>query len=347
MRSKPKKKKMHKALKISLVFVITLFIGISAYAGFLYSKANDALGKIAAPEPSPDTVKKPPTAVEEEEDPIMKPVSFLLAAVDYRKGSEGTLNTDVMILVSLNPKTRAATVVSFPRDLEVKAEESGLGFSHKLNYFYAHYSLQDKESAIQQTKELFSKIYEVPIDYMAVINFDGFRQLIDQLGGMNVYVDMDMKYTDTSDGTRINLKEGLQTLDGKNTLDFLRYRKSNKGTAESSDLARNERQQKVLDQMLDKLTSFNGIAGWSKILDIAGESIKTDIPEDQLRSYIGAFREMKPDTIEYINLNGEWESPYIVVEDETMEQALEALRLRLKPLVTSNGETLNDGIPSS
>ncbi len=172
-------------------------------------------------------------------------------------------------------------------------------------------------------------MFDVPIDYIAVIDFDGFRQVIDELNGITIDVDMDMRYVDNFDGTNINLSKGLQTLNGKETLDFLRYRKSNRGTQESSDIARNERQQKVLSTLLDKMTSFTGITQWGGLLDIAGKNVQTDIPPDQLRKFILSFQKLKPDHIESIPLDGRWDSPYIVPKEEDLSAAIAALRTQL------------------
>jgi len=169
---------------------------------------------------------------------------------------------------------------------------------------------------------------------MAVINFDGFRQMIDALGGMKIDVDMDMRYKDSSDGTDINLTKGLQQLNGKQTLDFVRYRESNEGTAESSDLDRNKREEEVLNQILNKLTSFSGITQWSKLLDIAGNSIKTDIPESKLRSWIVKFNAMKPQAIHFNPIVGNWVNPYVVPKESQLRQSLNSLRqeIGLTPL---------------
>jgi LCP family protein required for cell wall assembly len=323
-------KAMRKTLKIAGIFAIFVIIGGLAYAGYVYNKANAAIEQITLQmPPGSNSISEPSSSLGKEQKGEIKPFTLLLTAVDDRKGSDGSLNTDVIMLASINPQTHAATIVSIPRDLEVQAKESGLADSHKINYFYAYYYNKDKETAITRTKRMFSELYGVPIDYMAVINFDGFRQIVDQLGGIKVDVDIDMKYVDQSDGTSINLKQGLQTLSGKQSLDFLRYRKSNRGTEESSDTARNERQQVVLGQLINKLTSVRGITGWGKLFDIAGKSIQTDIPAVQLRSFAGSYQKLKPDTTEFIHLDGEWKSPYIIVKEQDLQHAAAALRSRL------------------
>ncbi|MDF2658956.1 MAG: transcriptional regulator [Paenibacillus sp.] len=315
--------RLRKKIVIATVSVLGVLVGgVAVYTGYLYNKADTALHRMAAAQPA----KPEQPAGGETTGQPMKPISFLLAGVDNREGGGGSMNTDALMLVALNPETKDATVVSLPRDMRLKPKQIS---SQKANYYYAYHYNKDKEAAIPNTKQFFSELFNIPIDYMAVIHFDGFRKLVDTLGGLNIDVDMDMRYVDTEDGTDINLKKGRQILDGKETLDFVRYRKSNQGTAESSDLARNERQHQVLGQLLDKLTSFNGIAQWGSVLDIAGESVKTDIPVSLLREWILQYGKLKPDRLEFVPLEGRWDSPYIVPTEEDVKTALTAFRSRL------------------
>ncbi|MNI05481.1 putative transcriptional regulator YvhJ [compost metagenome] len=310
-----------------------LLIGIFIYAGYLNNKVNAALAEISVSNGTNTnniTPDSPELAKTQEADLANKPFTMLLTAVDRRKGSGGTMNTDVIMLVTINPITRAATVVSIPRDMEIEAAQLNHNTTHKANYFYAYFHNKDEDSAMLRTKQFFSEYFQIPIDYMAVINFDGFRQLVDTMGGIEVDVDMDMRYVDKEDGTDINLKKGIQKLDGDKTLDFIRYRKSNRGTAESSDVARNQRQQLVLDKLIGKMTSFKGVTGVGQLIEVVGESMSTDIPQATLKGYLLSFWKFIPETTEFINLVGEWESPYIVVKADELERALEALRMRSK-----------------
>lgn len=308
-------------------FAGALLIGAALYAGSLIYKADQAIGQIAAPPPSGTENGTSGGEHTTDREQAGKPFSMMIAGVDHRAGSGGSMNADVMMLVALNPGSRTATVLSLPRDMQLKP---GNISAQKANYYYAYYYNKDRDTAISNTRTFFSDLLQVPIDYMAVVDFDGFRQLVDALGGLQIDVDMDMRYIDNFDGTNINLKKGPQTLTGKETLDFVRYRKSNQGTAESSDLARNERQHQVLSQLLNKLTSFSGIAQWGDVLDIGGKSLKTDVPEATIREWISSFRKLKPDQIDFVSVDGRWESPYIVPDEEELKAALHALRVTLE-----------------
>ncbi|MEK4355698.1 LCP family protein [Paenibacillus sp. FSL M7-1455] len=325
-----KKRSIYRTVILSCISVIGLLIVIAgAYAGVLHHKAMSALHKISAAEyQAPQQqevahqVPKADAEIESIGEEDMKPVTFLLAGVDNREGSGGTMNTDVMMIATLNPKTKSASLLSIPRDLKITPAGQT---SHKANYFYAHHYIQDKTTAMAETKQLFGELLQIPIDYMVLINFDGFRQAVDAVGGLEIDVDMDMRYIDNADGTHINLTKGLQHLDGQQTLDFVRYRKSNDGTGPSSDFDRNRRQQQVLNQMLDKLTSLNGIGQWGDMLDIIGDNVKTDIPEEKLKRWLFNFKQMKPDTTRMLNVEGDWKSPFVYWNKEDLTQAMEAL----------------------
>jgi LCP family protein required for cell wall assembly len=315
---------------VSSVFAI-IIAGVCSFTGYMYLKAHAAIGKIAAPK----SIMKPKT--EQEAGPVTeedKPAeaqkanafSFVLAGVDNREGSGGTMNTDVLMFGSLNTDTKLSTLVSIPRDVQLKPTELE---ARKINYYYAHYYALDKDTAISNTKSFFSKLLDLPLDYMIVIDFDGLSKIVDALGGLDIDVDMDMRYVDTADGTNINLKKGQQHLNGKQALDFVRYRKSNMGTDQSSDIARNERQQQVLSGILNEMTSLGGISQWGNILDIIGDHVKTDIPADQLQSWILHFRDVKPQQVLTLPLNSRWENPYVYLNEEDVTSAFTALRTQV------------------
>lgn len=293
-------------------------IGVGVYAGYLYKKTDDAIQRMAAP------VTVQPTAAPEEkkESVSVEPMIFLLAGVDSRDGGGGVMNTDVLMLVSFNPDTKSTSFLSLPRDLLLKPKSLP---SRKANYYYAYHYIKDKTEAIPNTKEFFSNLLGLPIDHMVVVNFDVLQETVDLLGGLTIDVDMDMKYTDTADGTHIDLKKGLQKLDGKQVLDFVRYRKSNQGTAESSDFQRNDRQQQVIKQILDKLGNFQGVSQWGNVLDIIGDNVKTDIPQADLQQWLLNFPKLKPDHINSLHVESLWKSPYVYVNKEDLEQALTTL----------------------
>lgn len=348
-RSKRRKMKRQKRTRKSLlsmaaVLGICLIAG-AVYAGTLYYKAERALDRISASGTVPVETADPalpvpePSAGAAEEADENKPLTFLLAGVDNRSGSGGTMNTDVIMPVVYEPATKKLSILSIPRDLKLSSSEIG---THKANYFYAYYYAHNKGEDLSKTKEFYGSILQMDIDYMILVNFAAFSSIVDELGGLDIDVPMDMRYVDNADGTDINLKKGLQHLSGKEVLDFVRYRKSNRGTAESSDFSRNERQQEVLNLILDKLDSVSGIAKWGEIIDILGDNIRTDIDKDQLMSWILNYSSMKPASSELLTLESEWKSPYVYANEEDLLEKLEKLRAPLGLPALDTRELLHD-----
>ncbi|UQZ32686.1 LytR family transcriptional regulator [Paenibacillus sp. PK3_47] len=339
-RKAQRKKARSRNMKLSVAVVLgTCLTAGAVYAGTLYYKADRALDRISASGTAPAATASPapsapgasPEAEIVEEENVSKPLTFLLAGVDDRSGSGGTLNTDVLMPVVYEPVSKKLSILSIPRDMKITSSELG---AHKANYYYAYYSSHHKGEELSKMRELYGNILQMDIDHMILINFAAFSGIVDELGGLDIDVPMDMRYVDNADGTNINLKKGMQHLSGKEVLDFVRYRKSNRGTAESSDFSRNERQQEVLNLILGKLDSVSGIAKWGEIIDILGDNIRTDIGKDQLMSWIMNYPSMKPAASELITLESQWKSPYVYANEEDLQEKLQKLRepLGLPPL---------------
>lgn len=302
------------------ILLIVGIISACAYAGYLVYKADQGLGAISTV--SPDEKPLPP-----EQSAKVKPVSILLLGVDTRKESGG-LNTDVIMVATLNPVTKTASVVSIPRDTKVELK----GYkSRKINAYYAAFHSKDKDTANAEMKEFMGKFLDIPIDYISMINFQGFVDVVDALGGVDVNVDMDMRYVDKADGTNINLKKGFQTLNGEDALSFVRYRKSNtkNPTKGSSDFDRNKRQSEVLHEMMRKLQTFDGITKVPAIIDSVGKNLKMDIQKEQIKDLITTYITMDKDKINFIPLEGTWKSPYVYLDDTKFEEAKQALNQEL------------------
>lgn len=316
-RLKSKKKKNNIGLKLFFTFMLFIALGVAGYAAYVYFQLDNAINGAS----SGNTKTIP-----DSEKADAKPLTVLLLGLDSRTET-GTMLTDVIMIASLNPKTKAATIVSIPRDTYMQVE----GFSkRKANSYYAKLMAKEiKAEAETDIKNLFGRFLDVHIDYLSVVNFDAFKDVVDELGGVDVNVDMDMRYVDTVDGTNINLEKGQQTLDGQKALDFVRYRKSNRGTGASSDLERNQRQQQVIRELVNNMKSLNGLTSIGGIFEAVGNNVHTDIPSEQLKSFIWTYKGINNDNIEYVPLEGTWESPYLYINKEQLAIAKTKLQNRL------------------
>lgn len=312
-RHEPARHAPRKWVRGLIISIVLIILAAAGYAGYLYFfKVNDMLGKIG-------TDKAVPAGMAASE----KPLTMLLLGVDSRPET-GSLNTDVIMVVTLNPDSQSAVVVSIPRDTYMKASQ-GLK-ANKANAFYPNLMASSRTTAQEKIKKVFGSALNTTIDYVALVDFQGFRDIVDALGGITVDVDMNMRYVDKADGTDINLKAGVQKLSGKQALDFVRYRKSNNNeTKESSDLERNARQQKVVAEILSQLKSPSIVLHAGGLLDAAGKNITTDIPSSQLKDMVRTYMGISKDKIEYIHLEGEWRSPYVYVPEADWQKARNAI----------------------
>lgn len=313
--------------RVIFILVALVIVSLASYAGYLYYVGNQNLHKIADPTAAP---------VPNDQNANVKPVSLVLLGLDYRKNI-GTMNTDVVMVAAFNPKTKTATVVSIPRDSDLRLE----GYKrHKVNAYYANFEAyarkeeglkgeEAKDYARDNTRLMMGKFFGIDIDYTAVIDFQGFVDVVNALDGVRVNVDKDMRWVDNADGTNIDLEAGEQVLNGEDALGFVRYRKSNRGTAPSSDFERNERQSQVLGAITDKLKSFGSITKVDDVLNAVGDNMRTDIPESQLEAMIKKYFGIDRSAIRFIPLEGEWISPYVVLNEEKLEEAKQALKEEL------------------
>jgi LCP family protein required for cell wall assembly len=324
---KPKKKNVYWMRRI-LIVLLLLIIGGLSYAGYLYKVSEDALKDIT-------TDADPTVEVAPNESVKVKPVAIILLGFDTRKET-GSLNSDVMMVAAFNPKTKSATVVSIPRDSKIELD----GYkARKANAYYARfYSAAksdglDKKSAERKAKQdirkMFGEFFDIPLNYTATINFQGFADVVDALGGIDVDVDMDMHYVDNADGTNINLTKGHQKLNGDDALDFVRYRKSNDGKNMSSDFDRNQRESQVLGEIADKLKSFSSVTKIAGVIRAVGSNMRMDIPSGEAENMISTYFGISRSDITFIPLEGTWKSPYVQLDENKLQSAKAALQAKL------------------
>jgi LCP family protein required for cell wall assembly len=165
-----------------------------------------------------------------------QPAVALVIGYDARKGEGTSGRSDTLMLVRADPATDSIALLSFPRDMSVEIRCPGrTPFTDKIN---AAYATCGPQGSLQNVRALTG----VQINYLITVNFRGFRQIVDRLGG--AWIDVDRRYFNDRGGpggyARINLFPGYQRLDGRKTLDYVRYRHTD------SDLYRVARQQQFV-----------------------------------------------------------------------------------------------------
>jgi LCP family protein required for cell wall assembly len=184
---------------------------------------------------------------------------ILLLGSDQRPYSGG-FRTDTIILMSLNPKTGTAALISFPRDLYIYIP----GWKYqRINTAHAH-------GGFQLLADTLAYNFGIRPEHYVMVNFWGFVQVIDSLGGIDVKVAKSL--TDHRDGYGYyTVSAGTVHMDGDTALWYVRSRYT------SSDFDRNRRQQEVLQAIFERLLNLDVIARAPEIFDIYAQNVTTDL----------------------------------------------------------------------
>ncbi len=220
--------------------------------------------------------------------PLPRNMNVLVMGLDtaYNKTNHVPLSesghTDTMILVNVNTNSFKVNMLSIPRDTLV--EIPGYGWQ-KIN---SAYFLGGPELA----RETVEKFLGVPVNYYVTMNPKGLINLIDLMGGINIYVDKDMYYVDNWGGLKIDLKQGWQKLNGEQATGFIRFRQEALG-----DVGRVQRQQEFLQTVLRKMATPAMIVKAPWVLSIAAENIKSDLSLKDILYALNFARGLRKDDI--------------------------------------------------
>ncbi len=179
-------------------------------------------------------------------------VTMLVMGMDLRDWEDGTdiPRTDSMILVSVDPKTKTAGILSIPRDIWVNIPQMG---NNKINTAYRWGEVYDLPGggpglAMQTVEDLLG----VPVQYYALIDFNAFVQFIDEMGGLDMHIREEIVVDPIGPGNTVTLEPGVQTLDGATALAYARTRHTT-----GDDFNRSSRQQEVIMAIRKQVLQFN------------------------------------------------------------------------------------------
>lgn len=253
-----------------LVVVIFCFLG-AAVAGAMLASSSLSLF---------DSKHNPVTQLEREnkETELIKAkdkTTVLIMGVDMREDDVG--RSDTMMIATIDPKLDKATLLSVPRDTRVRI--SGYGFD-KINAAYAYGGEPLSEKTVEN-------LLGIDIDHYVIVNTKSFVKIIDAIGGVDIDVEKRMYYVDPWDddgGLYIDLYPGLQHMDGKTAVTYVRYRDS------EGDIGRIHRQQKFMEACMDKIVSPDIITKIPAVVREVIDAIETDMTFRQLLEIAGALK---------------------------------------------------------
>ena len=223
-----------------------------------------------------------------------KPTTIILMGVDERKDDVG--RSDTLMILNLSKDT--ASLLTIPRDTMVYIKRHGY---QKINSAYAH-------GGAKLTRETVEDFLGLEIDYYVTINKSRFAEVIDAMGGVDIYVERDMHYEDPWDddgGLYIDLKQGIQHLDGQTAIEFVRFRD------DEGDVGRVRRQQAFMKACADRLSEPSMLIKIPELLKVAVKAIDTDLTSSEMLTAAGSLKSAEvagnvktgvvPGWLQYIN----------------------------------------------
>ncbi|GAE03426.1 cell envelope-related function transcriptional attenuator [Clostridium botulinum B str. Osaka05] len=229
-----------------------------------------------------------------------EPVNILVMGVDIgdpgSKEASDPKRTDTMLVVNYNPKTKNINMVSVPRDTRVTMN----GKKIKINSAHAINGVNGSIAAVEN-------LLGIEINNYAKIDYEGFRKVIDAIGGVEMDITRNMNYDDPSQNLHIHFQKGTTVhLDGKKAEEFFRWRKNNNGTGfADGDLGRIENQHKFISKVVEKVKSPSIIPKIPNILSTIPDYVETDMSPEEIIKYGYAVTKGDKSSINMITLQGE------------------------------------------
>ena len=222
-----------------------------------------------------------------------KPFTILIMGIeDYATDGQNG-RTDSLMFATVNPNSKKVSLMSIPRDSRVKIV--GKNKEDKINAAHAY----GGEKMAIDTVEGFLK---VPVDHYIKIDFQGFKGIVDAVGGITVDVPFDFEERSDIDYYKlIPFKQGKQDLNGEEALAYVRMRKQDP----NGDYGRAARQRQVLAAVAQKLNSASTVFKIKDLTTVVGKYIKTDIPISDGLALYSKISGFDPSTIQTLKLEGE------------------------------------------
>lgn len=281
-------------LAYDLLTSISSPIGAGATPSATASVARTA-GTTASPSPSPAAIASGPPWTGTGR------LNILLVGADQRP-KDRTFNTDTMIVVSIDPGTGQAAMLSLPRDMSnIPFPPSWPAASSYANGVYPNkittlwtvaagspglfpFPGNATQRGFDALKGTLGYLYGLDVQYYIEVNFDGFQKIIDTLGGVTIDVQVpvtDQHYPDPGAGAQnLYLPAGLQHLDGDRALAYARSRHA------SSDFDRAARQQRVVLSVRQQTDPVTVLANLDSLVNAFKDAVHTDIPPDLFPSLV-------------------------------------------------------------
>ncbi|MBM4760883.1 LytR family transcriptional regulator [Bacillus sp. B15-48] len=325
-----KKQKNQRRKRVLFLFLTIIFLSVISITGYFafqtYVAATNSYEEIDGREAKSDL----------REDPVYissDPFSVLILGIENYMNIYDRGRSDTIMLATFNPKQQTMKLVSVPRDTYVKIPD------YKYDKINHAFSIGGKERVIATME----KLLEIPIDYYVTVNFQGFTNIIDTLGGVTVDVPFDFNDINM-DWERFYFYEGPQKLNGEEALVYARMRKQDP----RGDFGRNERQRQIVSGVIEKVSSPATFLKIDEIVQVISENIETNMRMREALAFIKKYPKFSSSSIEQIEIKGSDEyinGIYYFRPDEESIFSLKTTLMEHLELISNKAEiNSNEGV---
>lgn len=251
---------------------------------------------------------------------ITRPINILVMGIDRVPEAEQDPSlifsgrSDTMLLIHIDPTDNTASLMSIPRDTQVSIPGQGIS---KINHANILGGAELSAQVVSGT------LNNVPIDRYVRVSTDALRELVDLLGGVEVFVPRRMVYEDNTQNLHIDLEEGWQTLNGDQAEQFARFRKDNLG-----DVGRVQRQQQLLQALRNRITNPAIIPKVPEIIELFQTYIDTNLTMDEMLALASFGLSLDQEEFRMVMLPGRFSTPgeyiasYWIMDPDGRDQVL-------------------------
>ena len=324
VRKDKKRKKKHRVLKVFLTIIAIILLFAIGFIG--YSTYKNGWGMKGLLQ----------TAMGQDEKKLANLDPFTVLILGVSEDIETAL-TDTIMVASYNPKTQKATLLSIPRDTFVGNNKKKATSYDKLNALY--------QSSPEKALDAVNEITGLDIKYYIVISNNALVELVDEIGGVEYDVPIDMDYDDSSQDLYIHLKAGLQTLNGEQAEGLVRFRHNNDGTSYpveygDNDIGRMRTQREFLKVVLEQTIQLKNITKIGSFIDIFKDNVTTNITDWSLiKDYIPYVVDFNTENLQTASVPGTtgalgaYNLSFFIYDEEETEKLVNEL------FMTQNGTT--------
>ncbi|MDY7008684.1 MAG: LCP family protein [Cyanobacteriota bacterium] len=252
---------------------------------------------------------------------VSKPMNILVMGIDQVSGvAENSPDvfegrSDTLLLVQANPTTQTVSLLSVPRDTQVFIPKIGIA---KINEANVYGGPKLVESVLESTLSGFE------IHRYVRVSKGAFRELVEQLGGVEIFVPQPMSYTDNTQQLKIDLKSGWQTLNGEQAEQFARFREEVHG-----DIGRIQRQQVLLKALRNRVTNVAVLPRLPNIIQVMLKYVDTNLSFPEILALINFSLDLERDDLRMVMLPGrasssdEYLTSYWIIDQPGRDRILE------------------------